>query len=163
VATPDQRPYAAGVGEGVALVVAAIGASVLEGVAVAVAACVGAATGLEAAGAHPPRSRPTASSSHTALGVTSCSTLPGAIPLQALGGEVLPDDRLAERDVAHRILGGRARLAVLRDTCVELQRLAFERRLERRTGCAASPVGAVETTAGAAVTEPDGDWVGAVA
>src|ERR1700682_6065596 len=45
VATPDQRPYASGVGEGVALVVAAIGASVLEGVAVAVAACVGAATG----------------------------------------------------------------------------------------------------------------------
>src|SRR6202140_4740442 len=141
VATPDQRPYATGVGEGGGLVVAASGASVLEGVAGAVAACVGAgvgacvrggvavavaagvgpARGLEAAGAPPPRSRPAASSSHTALGVTSRSTWPGEIPLQALGGEVVPNDRLAQRHVANGVLGGRARLPIFSNAAVELQ------------------------------------------
>src|SRR3989441_13276374 len=49
----------------------------------------------------------------------------------SLGGKVLPDDRLAERDVANRILGRRARLSILGDTRVKLQQLALERRLER--------------------------------
>src|SRR5207244_1095400 len=44
---------------------------------------------------------------------------------------LLPNDRLAERHIANRVLGGRARLPVLGDTPVELQELALERRLER--------------------------------
>src|SRR6266480_6146313 len=54
-----------------------------------------------------------------------------ADPTTSLRGEMLPDDRLAERDVANRVLGGRARLTVLGDARVELDQLALERRLER--------------------------------
>src|ERR1700682_2833729 len=46
-------------------------------------------------------------------------------------GQVQPDDRLAQGDVANRVLGRRAGFSIVRNTGVELQQLTLERRLER--------------------------------